>query len=284
MTLPDFIGIGTHKAGTSWLYQMLAQNPSVWLPPFKEVHFFDQLKPEPKLKQRRTRHLKKAANRVEFSQRQKGSAGENTEKAEFLRSLADDNILTDEWYQAIFAHPDAVGKISGEITPAYLDVATDVLPKISEMLPATKFILIVREPLARSLSHMRMAVSRVGGRRGTTPETREDWEFYVTRLKENPRGTYKESIPLWRSFFGPDRLLILPFGRVKHDPAGLLREVEDFIGAERFEHYDAMTEQVHKTKDVEIPQWVRDELEEMVRPQKTYLIEAFGQDFYDATR
>jgi hypothetical protein len=40
--MPGFIGIGAQKAGTTWLYKMLAQNPSIWLPPFKEVHFFDR--------------------------------------------------------------------------------------------------------------------------------------------------------------------------------------------------------------------------------------------------
>lgn len=279
MTLPGFIGIGAHKAGTTWLYQMLAQNPSIWLPPIKEVHFFDYLNPTPELKQGRIAHFEQVANRVERSMKKKGSAGDDAAKAAFLRSLAGDHMLSDEWYQSIFAHPDARGKVSGEITPAYLDNATDALPKINEMLPKTKFVLLVREPLSRSLSQLRMAIGRVG----KTPETEEDWEFYVNRLKRNVRGSYKTSIPLWRSFFGPDRLLILPFGRLKHDPAGLLREVEDFIGAEHHE-YESMTEQVHKTKDVEIPQWVRDKAQELIRPQQVYLAEAFGQDFYDATR
>jgi hypothetical protein len=280
MTLPGFIGIGAHKAGTTWLYQMLAQNPSIWLPPLKEVHFFDKLNPTPKLKRRRAKHLKKAADRLDETGKQKGSPGDSAEKAAFLRSLAGDNILSDEWYRSIFAHPGAVGKVSGEITPAYLDEAADVLPKISEMLPTTKFVLIVREPFARSLSQIRMGISMVGD----TPETDKDWKFFLERLKDNIRGSYKTAIPLWQSFFGPDRLLILPFGRVKNDPAGLLRDIEDFIGAEHFDNYDAMTEQVHKTKDVEIPQWVRDKVEEMVKPQQAYLIEAFGQEFYDATR
>lgn len=279
MTLPGFIGIGTHKAGTTWLHQMLAQNPSIWLPPIKEIHFFDKLDPSPALKRQRNEHFEHAAERLEHSKRQRGSAGDNIKKAAFLRSLVGDHMLSDEWYKSIFAYPDAAGKVAGEITPAYLDHATDALPKINEMLPATQFVLIIREPLSRSLSQIRMAIGRVR----KTPETKEDWEFFITRLKDNIRGSYMTAIPIWRSYFGPDRLLILPFGRVKHDPAGLLRDVEDFIGAERFD-YDAMTEQVHKTKDVEIPQWVKDEVEKMVKPQKDYLIEAFGQDFYEATR
>lgn len=279
MTLPGFIGIGAHKAGTTWLYQMLAQNPSIWLPPIKEVHFFDKLGSTLEQKRVRATHFAQAASRLENSKRKKGSPGDNAAKAAYLRGLAGDNFLSDEWYQSIFDYPDAAGRVAGEITPAYLDHATDALPKIRDMLPETKFVLLVREPLSRSLSQIRMAISRVGN----IPETKEDWEFYVHRLKQNVRGSYKTSIPLWRSFFGPDRLVILPFGRLKHDPAGLLREVEDFIGAKHYD-YESMTEQVHKTKDVEIPQWVRDRAEELVKPQQAYLIEAFGQDFYDATR
>ena len=41
MAPPDFLCIGAHKAGTDWLYAMLAQNPGVFLPPVKEIHFFD---------------------------------------------------------------------------------------------------------------------------------------------------------------------------------------------------------------------------------------------------
>ena len=43
MARPDFICIGAQKAGTTWLYSMLSQNPSVFLPPIKEIHFFDYI-------------------------------------------------------------------------------------------------------------------------------------------------------------------------------------------------------------------------------------------------
>jgi hypothetical protein len=280
MTLPGFIGIGTQKSGTTWLYTMLAQNPSIWVPPFKEVHFFDRLKMTPEKKRLRAQQLQRSADRLEKSKKRRGSGESNAEKAAFLRSLAGDNIQSYEWYQSIFDHPDAVGKVTGEITPSYLDIAKNALPEISAMLPTTKFVLIVREPLSRSLSQMRMAISKAGA----TPETREEWTAFILRLKKILRGTYDTAIPSWRACFGPDRLLILPFGRLKHDPAGLLRDVEDFIGAERLEKYRAQKKKVYMTKDIEIPQWVKDQVEEMVRPQKTYLIEAFGQDFYDATR
>lgn len=39
--LPDFLGIGAQKAGTTWLCRMLEQHPEVAFPAGKEVHFWD---------------------------------------------------------------------------------------------------------------------------------------------------------------------------------------------------------------------------------------------------
>jgi hypothetical protein len=38
----DFLGIGTQKAGTTWLYAMLSQHPGVRFPAGKEVHFWNR--------------------------------------------------------------------------------------------------------------------------------------------------------------------------------------------------------------------------------------------------
>jgi hypothetical protein len=44
LTLPEVLGIGAQKAGTTWLYQNLAAHPEVFVPPHvKEVHYFDLL-------------------------------------------------------------------------------------------------------------------------------------------------------------------------------------------------------------------------------------------------
>ena len=40
---PTFLGIGVPKAGTTWLYEVLATHPHVWVPPSqREVHFFNR--------------------------------------------------------------------------------------------------------------------------------------------------------------------------------------------------------------------------------------------------
>ena len=39
--LPSFLGLGTQKGGTTTLHRLLAGHPQVFLPPCKEVHYFD---------------------------------------------------------------------------------------------------------------------------------------------------------------------------------------------------------------------------------------------------
>ncbi|MBC6437954.1 MAG: sulfotransferase [Rhodobacteraceae bacterium] len=41
-TKPNFIGIGQAKAATSWLYYNLRHHREVWVPPQKELHFFNK--------------------------------------------------------------------------------------------------------------------------------------------------------------------------------------------------------------------------------------------------
>ncbi len=40
LTLPDFLGIGAAKAGSTWLFHNLRAHPGLYLPPEKELHYF----------------------------------------------------------------------------------------------------------------------------------------------------------------------------------------------------------------------------------------------------
>src|SRR5207247_10081781 len=40
---PDFLSVGAQKGGTSWLYRQLESHPDFWMPPVKELHYFDEL-------------------------------------------------------------------------------------------------------------------------------------------------------------------------------------------------------------------------------------------------
>ncbi len=41
LALPEFLGIGAQKCGTTWLHENLARHPDLFLPAGKELHYFD---------------------------------------------------------------------------------------------------------------------------------------------------------------------------------------------------------------------------------------------------
>lgn len=42
MTLPNFLYIGIARAGSTWLFDMLRQHPEIFVPPAKDIYFFDR--------------------------------------------------------------------------------------------------------------------------------------------------------------------------------------------------------------------------------------------------
>ena len=40
---PNFLCIGAQKSGTTWLYYNLKEHPQIWLPLYKEIHYFDEI-------------------------------------------------------------------------------------------------------------------------------------------------------------------------------------------------------------------------------------------------
>ncbi len=277
MSLPNFLCIGAQKAGTTWLYEMLVQNPAIWLPPVKELHFFDKMDASKAAKEKRRAKFRKAIQREK-----RGRARNRVETVDstYLKSLTKDDILTVEWYKRIFTHPDAVNRVSGEVTPGYLDMAEENVAFARQLLGNVKLILIVREARARTLSQISMGIARSGN----NPETKEDWERWFGKAASNQRGDYRTSIPNWLKHFDRENLLVLPFGDVRDRPADLIRQIEDFIGAVPFGGYKSLTETVHKTKKVVIPDWVSERVAETVACQNEYLAETFGEEFFKRTK
>jgi hypothetical protein len=275
MSLPNFICIGAQKAGTTWLYEMLAQNPSIWMPPLKEVHFFDLVDVSEAEKRRRQRFLQRISKRAA---KKGGSKIKN--KAAFLESLKGNGVATEEWYRGIFDHPERRGRVSGEITPSYLALDEDKIAYARSLLPDAKILLIVREPRSRNLSQLKMAAAR--SLSADISET--EWNGFLGRLESRARGDYSRGIPLWQKYFPPEQFLILPFSLVRTDPAGMISAIEGFIGAEHFDGYEALEETIHKTKEIPLPDWVVERAVALAETQKEYLINAFGQEFYEKTK
>lgn len=268
---PNFMCIGSQKAGTSWLYEMLKQHPDVWLPKIKEVHYFDYLFGEDTNTFKwGPGHVKKAMKRIE-------SEADNEKEREYAKRLLAEKCFTFDWYCSIFDHEDALNKkIVGEITPEYCSISEVGILAIKGMLDGGKVIWIVRDPYERVVSQIKMSANRMLEEK---PNDYVGWMEFLNKISYFNRANYKKYIPLWDRYF-LDNIKYIPYGSIKKQPCNLLREIEDFLEIEQHD-YAGVKEVVHKTKSVELPGWLRDKIKAELEPQYEFLAKRFGQGFLE---
>ena len=195
----------------------------------------------------------------------------------FSRIYDPEFAFTDEWYEHIFS--PAGGRVKGEFTPAYCAIGEEGVAHVRRLMPDVKLIYMIRDPYARAMSSLRMLLER-DRRRKRTPAELAAQPVFVKK------GDYASNIPAWEAAFDPAQILYIPFGRVKSDPLGVLRDVEAYLGLEPFDQYPMVTEKVNATgkKKVVIPGEVSDHIRTMTEPQYPFLAERFGEAFLSAIR
>jgi len=140
MAGPDFLGIGAQRAGTSWLYTVLERHPALWLPPLKELHYFDD--PLSLNKQRyysflRTRIISGLWVRRPLS------------AWDFHYFFGK---RSDEWYRRLFEGAHRRGMVTGEISPSYATLGEEDFLRMRAINPNIKILFIMRDPIMRSWS------------------------------------------------------------------------------------------------------------------------------------
>jgi hypothetical protein len=265
MSPPHFLGIGAHKSGTTWLYENLKRHPRVWLPPVKEIHFFDGIPGLPKIAQRLNQAVKDAitAGRVE-----------NSEMLDYLRRYVLDQPKDVAWYRSLF---QAAGdRMTGDITPAYAALPEPVVSKIRALLPDCRIIYIMRNPIDRAWSHFRFNAGTY--RVDVVDYGFEDFRRHVDSPASESRTAYMRTIETWERYYPSDRMLYLFFDDLQSDPDGLLRTVCGFLDLPFEGAYFTGTRDivVRQSIDLEFPQPLRAYLARKYHHEIAALSKRFG--------
>jgi hypothetical protein len=209
---PDFLVIGAQRAGTTWLHRVLQRHPALWLPPVKELHYFDKLDIERTIlnpKERRRIGLKR------------------------LLSL-DPWLLTfwfgsrsDEWYASLFSDARARGLIAGEITPAYATLDETVLQRIRRMNDKIKLIFVMRDPVDRVWSAVNNAAKK-----GADATTVEKSIKHAREWGAVARSGYSDTIKRMEAVFPVSQIHYCFFDDLRDRPKSLTSDLLTFLGVE----------------------------------------------------
>jgi hypothetical protein len=142
-------------------------------------------------------------------------------------------------YEEYFAGaPQA--RVRLEATPSYFYGGAPLARLIDQTLPGARIIVVLREPVSRTISFFQYQKTRLR----ISPELPiEDYLAHADALgpadfldPENERyfavggSRYADFLPAWLEQFGPDRLLVLAFEELTADPARVLRETTVWLG------------------------------------------------------
>ncbi|ASF47880.1 sulfotransferase [Methylovulum psychrotolerans] len=275
--LPSFLCVGVQKAGTSWLYEQLRQHPEIWLPPIKELHYFD--------------HLYCPANRAwtqwHIEQSAKNLLKDYLNQAQavdfryvrYLATMASKPLFTEAWYRQAFTRRAARGKLLGDITPEYCAIGDEGILYMKRLLGAVKVLWMIRDPLDRALSQLRMNA----GRRGLSADTpASTWLALAEDPEVAERGNYADYIPRWERHLGRDAMLFIPFRQIGQQPEAVLQTVGQFLQVTPWQGYQCLHEKVHASPPYPIPEAAVSYLSALAQPQYRFLRAYFPAEFMQA--
>ena len=259
--LPDFIVIGAQRGGTSSLFKYLSLHPEIAPSIRKEIEFFSRYRAEHGFGWYRS-HFPLASSRARAE-----SAG---------RKL-----------------------LTFEATPTYLD-HPHTAAQIAQAMPEVKLILLLRDPIARALSHhqhmtrlrletfpfaqaVRFEEERIKEERSKVFSDPLYYSRPYTRYCYAYRGLYAKHLEGWLNHFPRDNFLFLRSEDFYSDPSTTLGRILSFVGVDpqwrpaEFANYSYRHGPPAEYEDMDAP--TRSYLADRFAPHNQRLKDLLGPEF-----
>jgi Sulfotransferase family len=271
--MPDFLGIGGARCGSTWLYCNLQAHPELWLPPVKELHYFTRsLDYQTPSYLASDRLWERAISRKPYNR------GWRRRALKDLAGALSGNLHTipwilkyyfgrpsDAWYASLFRA--GRNRLCGEITPGYALLKVQDIARVRKLMPDAKVLLMLRNPVDRLWSHYRMDFM-----------SEDEFKRLLRGQELDPRGDFLSILANWESVFPPEQMFIGFYDEIQANPVGLLTAVHQFLGvdasAERIPA--SLFERVYAGPTKSMPAEIRLALTEKYLAQITGLSERFG--------
>lgn len=226
MALPDFLVIGAQKAGTTWLHEHLSRHPQVWLPPVKELHYFDRSR-NPLILDALRQRQQRAMLRRWLGPAAADALRHPSHAAWHARFFL--SPRSDDWYKRCFSPGD--GQICGEITPAYARLDDDGVERAARLLPQARIIYILRHPVERMWSQAAMYFSRYG-HKGLARASEDEIDIFLNWDLAQANNRYDAAISRWLRHFPQSQFHVAFYDQLRESPHSFLSGICDFLGLE----------------------------------------------------
>ncbi|MDB5972519.1 MAG: hypothetical protein JWQ90_4969 [Hydrocarboniphaga sp.] len=218
------VGVGAQKAGTTWLARYLGEHPDVYVSRLKELHYFDAVCPTPSrvdVGKRMIRLAKEVSAGLELN-----GSRVNVKAMDKLLAVIDRlQMQADPKYPYMRFFHDRVKEESVfcDITPGYSLLDASGYQSILKMHPRVRFIFLMRDPIERYWSALRMGVRKM---KNFDPDRRfmdllEDKDYFF-------RSDYKRTIEELEKVAKPEQIKYVFYENLFTDETAA--QITSFIG------------------------------------------------------
>lgn len=224
---PDFICVGMQKGGTRWLFDQLEFHPDFWMPPLKELRYFEKERPlllAQRLKKRARAKLSGKSN-VLTSRRDFSEA--DIEWLEKYIEIIRDSKVNFNFYSSLF---DTAGtKLSGDISPGYSQFSRQKAQKIREQFPTAKILLLVRDPVSRTWSQYCMAARKFNW---PDPESTHTLQRFLEKPSWRLLSDLPKIVENWKIDENDSVFKLFWFDDIVTRPETTISDIIDFVGGD----------------------------------------------------
>ncbi|WP_411889954.1 sulfotransferase [Yoonia sp. SDW83-1] len=249
--------VGATKAGTTWLYRYLHDHPDCALPAVKEAHYWDTFDADVRGRQvdafaLRLEELR--ALRAEADAAGRGWQVENVDRriADMTGLIAavEGDRAGDRPYLEWLTENRGAAQVYADMTPNYATLPDETLARMVALSPATKFVFLIRDPLDRLWSHIRMQARRQRQSHEVYEKKANNILYRILNRGQEThileRGDYPGIIRKLRRVVPEDRLLVLFTENMMRQEG--LSQLCSFLGIEAVT--PAITQPVHQGPEV----------------------------------
>ncbi|WP_019509042.1 sulfotransferase [Pleurocapsa sp. PCC 7319] len=279
---PQFLVIGAQKAGTTWLYHQLSKHPDVFIPPVKEVHYFDRDKaynsPNRLALASVTERINSNSSSAKEWRKHLLNHVINQDRESIFQSQWYLNYLfgnyDNDWYKSLYIGNKS--KICGEVTPSYSILNNSDIQNIKKLFPEIKIIFLMRNPIDRDWSHFRYDCHQRKIQPSSVPT--KDILNFMNKDGVRARSDYAKILKRWTEIFSQEQILIGYYDQIKDQPQNLLSDICSFLGLDYSNHFreQLVTRKFNQSPDAEIPIEVEFQLLQLHINQLQSLSQALG--------
>ncbi len=236
-----FLSVGAMKAGTTWLYAVLARHPALHFAMEKEIHYFYHRYVNPEQLSEAYR-LREARNRYLF-RFDPAKANIDAVRANLHWVSAYLNRPVDDyWYRNLFQMRDHQ-VYACDFSNLHAQLPQEAWPQIAAKCDRLRVLYTMRDPVKRLWSHTKFHLQVTGQLDNLDSWGVDEFNEFVRRRHIWVNAEYGQILRNLRGGLAPETLKVIFYEDLHHDQRGTLRGIESFLELPHFDYPQSVLEQ-----------------------------------------